>query len=197
METDASQLIPNLSETRLMDNAQAYFDRRLRKDRITPVSSYRGADVYHLGTGEKQSWILLVEEGKVTYFVLYKKIRHNGNHFGRQVLVMRRSPSGASGGFAQHVFFKVLLPRYKALIGDTQQTIHGQNFWINAIATAFALGYYVYILDRRSTPNRLLSLPSMKDLEANEKLLWGHDLGHRRVLPVISLNPIQLRGIDV
>jgi hypothetical protein len=119
--------------------------------------------------------------------VRYRNIKAGGNSFGRQVLVARLTNRPESALSALHVFYKYLMPRFKSLMTDTQQTEHGQRFWSTALAAAMKdKRYHVYSYDRRSTPNQLTRLGSWSELTKQMDVIWGTDEGRKRTHVVIS-----------
>jgi len=152
----------------------------------------QGGELFSVGDNTNGYYYLKVDD-EIIYFVRYRKVKANGNSFGRQVLVARKRSNVLSTGVALHVFYKYLLPRFGALISDTQQTQHGKAFWDYAIAEAFKKPLLVYFLDRRSTPNRALPLVSPKDVDKHSKEIWGTDDGHLRTHVVISKTPIRIK----
>lgn len=189
----ASQMIPDINAKRTAALAQLYFDGRLKEKPNHPYEEYGNARIYRFGDGASPSYVFLVEDGKVTYFVRYQRVRHNGLKLGRQVLVLRIKMTAATAGFAQDIFFDELLPKYHALIADKEQTEFGKNFWMNACRRAFAQGLPVYFLDRRSSPNQLIRLESRTDLLKYEDAIWGTDPRHQLTFAVISNRPLALK----
>ncbi|MGD0511539.1 MAG: hypothetical protein ABSA33_06930, partial [Candidatus Micrarchaeaceae archaeon] len=114
---------------------------------------------------------------------------------GRQVIVWRNKEvySGASAGFASKIFFEYLLPKYKALVADKEQSPDGYAFWHYALREAFSRNKFVYFLNRRSTPNTLARLPTYDDVLEHEHDLWGEEDGHLRTFAVISEIPLAIK----
>ena len=189
----ATQLINPLS-TYLIDLVSKALKSKLAKKSITPIEQYRGLDVYHLGDLGIGYYVLTNEEHEVVYFVRYRKVRANGLAFGRQVLVWRDKNELGSEGFASEVFFNKLLPTFKALISDTQQSPNGRQFWGFSLLHAFKTGKYVYCLDRRSSPNQLTWIQGDADLKSMSPVIWGTDEGHLRTHVVISSVPLSLKA---
>ena len=193
LESNSTVMIPDLSNEHFVAEAQAYFDKRMRfnPDR-KPDFFYRGAPVYMFGDGEQKSYIFLVENGEVIYLLKYHKVRYSGVKLGRQVLVVRARMTTATNQFARHVFFKILLPKYGALIADKQQTKFGRNFWEHAITDAINQNLHVYFLDRRSAPNVLHEIKSDSDVEKFSPDIWGNSKGHELTFAVISQTKLHL-----
>lgn len=151
-----------------------------------------GGELFSVGDDTNGYYYLKVDDDLI-YFVRYRRVKANGNSFGRQVLVARKRSNILSTGVALHVFYKYLLPRFGALVSDTQQTQHGKAFWDYAIAAAFKRAILVYFLDRRATPNRVLRMSTPKDVDLNSKEIWGTEQGHLRTHVVISKTPITIK----
>lgn len=189
----ATQLIEPLSNY-LVALVRKALRSKLDKKAITPVAQYRGLDVYHLGDQGIGYYVLTNEDHEVVYFVRYRKVRANGLSFGRQVLVWRDREALLSAGFASEVFFHKLLPTFKALISDTQQSPKGKQFWDFALLHAFQSKLHVYCLDRRSSPNTLTAISGDADLKKLSPIIWGTDEGHLRTHVVISSVPLSLKA---
>lgn len=156
-----------------------------------PEGKYNGADVYYLGNSGI-GYIVLVHLEQIIYFVRYRKVRHNNLPLGRQVLLWRDRAEASAEGFAKYVFFKILMPKYKALISDTQQTSLDQGFWSTAIGYALRHDYYVYYLNRYSSPNQLIGIPDLSTLDEYKKDIWGNSNKHKYTFAVISSIPLEL-----
>jgi hypothetical protein len=194
-EEHATKLIAPLSEERGHVEYVKYLLRDKLAKKAKPFATYQGATVYLLGD-RQQGYVVLEKAGEVLYFVRHELVKHNKLHFGRQVLVWRNKEvqGTAARGFAIHVFFNYLLPKYKALLADKEQTRDGKQFWEYALDFAFQKKLFVYYLDRRSTPNALYQLEDYADVIAHEDDLWGYEQGHLRTFAVISSVPLQLKG---
>ena len=194
-EETATRLIAPLSDdSGYVKHVRLLLNEKLRK-KGKPFSVYQGATVYLLGD-KQQGYVVLEKNGEILYFVRHEAVKHNSLQLGRQVLVWRNKDvhSAAARGFAAMVFFNYLLPKYKALVADKEQTANGKQFWEYALGTALEKGLYVYYLDRRSTPNRLLKLDDYAEVLAYEDELWGYENGHLRTFAVISQVPLELKN---
>lgn len=191
MET-ATKLIPDLG-IKLVDYVKSVLQKKLKAKQAHEFK-YKDASVYYFGDSEVGYVVLVDEIGDIAYFVRHKKIRHNGLKLGRQVLVWSNKTHPASVKFAQHVFFEVLLKKYTALIADQEQTPNGQRFWLYSLDAAFEKGLFVYFLDRRSSPNRLIPLHNMGDVNKYKDEMWGDDEGHKRTFAVISQKSLTLKS---
>lgn len=66
-----------------------------------------------------------------------------------QCLLWRATASLYTKNLTQRMFFDYLLPRYGAIISDTQQTKDGYRFWGDRMSDAVSLGHFVGIADMR------------------------------------------------
>ena len=182
-EVEGTRIVPDLE----LDVPKLEKTFLKRTEKLQASGSWNGVPYYELwdrGVG----YIVLCSSTELYYFVRYKEIKHNKLRLGRQVLVWR-TPNYVSTkptGFARHVFFNLLLPKYKCLVADQQQTRNGAQFWGYMLTEAFNKNLHVYMFDRRSSPSVLTELHSMNDVEENRKYLWGADAGSERVFAVIS-----------
>ena len=194
----ATRIIPDLPHA-MTEKVALILKEKLRKNpNLAPRFVYRGCQVYSFGDAGT-GYICLVKAGEILYFVRHQRVRYSGFPLGRQVLLWRtpdklRHPEVV--GFAQHVFFRVLLTKYPALIADTLQTAMGRDFWFYALQTALrSPTYHCYKLDRRGKVT-LTPLLSEQDVEDNYKDLWGTTSAHELVFAVISTKPLALKSKD-
>jgi hypothetical protein len=192
-EVTAVQLIPPLNESAMVQGLERlYLKKKISK--VPPDDKWNGADVYEFGDGGT-GYVCLVKNDVIVYFVRYRKVRGGGNKFGRQVLVWKNKNVPATAGFASHVFFEKLLPKFGALITDTQQTEDGKAFWGYCLMKAFLdPALFVYFYSRRETPNRLVQLHNHADLDKFEADLWGHSDVFILTHLVISQKGLKLRN---
>jgi hypothetical protein len=191
-EIEATKIIPNLGDSLILYVLSLIYKKG--KSAPTPLELYQGEKVYSFGD-KNIGYVALVVDEKVVYLVRHKEVRANGFRLGRQVLLWRYYSEPKASGFAEHVFNEILLPKYTALISDTQQTDLGKTFWQSMLRKSFDRpDRYAYYLDRRSTPVRLLPLSSMDDVKEFSSELWGSDEGHLRTFAVISLKPLSLKN---
>lgn len=190
-EQYATQLVEPLDDS-LVGYVKKLLASRIREKKAKPTTKYHGADVYFLGD-KQNGYSILARDNEILYFVRYEAVKHNKLELGRQVLVWSNKTDPASAGFAAHIFFDYLLPKYKALIADKQQTSHGQRFWTYAINRALESNLRVYFLNRRTSPNELIELRSIEDAVQHRNDLWGTEAGHLRTFAVISQIPLQIK----
>lgn len=190
----STKLIPPLSDERIRRAGLNAFQIRKREIKDwKPIATYKDANVYTTGT-DGAGYYFLERNSSVIYFVHYKMIKGGGLRFGRQILVWRDSADIAASGFAKHIFWERLLPRFKALISDTQQTPNGKAFWGYMIDEAFSRGTPVYFYDRSSNPNRLIQIEDLTKLRQHDQEIWGTSNRHLQTHAVISEVPLQLKG---
>jgi hypothetical protein len=186
----ASRLVDSLSPETI-EYVKRRLLSRIQARKLKSIEKYQKADVYRLGDDEA-GYYVLVEKEEIVYFVRYRVVRHNKFRLGRQILVWRDKSSPSAAGFAHHVFLNKLLPKYHALVADQEQTEKGMEFWQYEARQSFKEGRFVYVLDRRSTPNKLVPLSEFTDVIDYQYELWGHEPGHKRVLLVISDHELNL-----
>ncbi len=189
LEEVATQLITALDENGIKEVAQTLALIKSKRK----ISELNEGVLYNVGDLQNGYYFLEDPVEGVIYFVRYKQIKANGNLLGRQILVWRDEDCLNASGVARHVFYRVLLPKFKALCADTQQTSNGKRFWFNRLTESLnSKKYYVYALDRRSSPNELTKLNSLRELNNLTPLLWGPSDGHKRTHAVISVSPLKL-----
>jgi hypothetical protein len=186
----ATKIIPDL-ETALVERVKLYLKLKVL-GKANPIYTHNGANLYRFGD-DGEGFYALVHNGKLVYFVRHRRIRYGGAKLGRQVLLWRDPNSDTvTNGFARLVFFKILLPRYGALIADKEQTRNGSAFWRNAMGNALDKGLHVYFLDRRGSV-KLTKLESEEAIDAAAPDLWGTTPAHLYTFAVVSEKPLALR----
>lgn len=186
----ATQIIDPLGEG-LVGYVKNLLMKKLKIGGTQPTAKYKGADVYFL-SDTQNGYAILVKDNEILYFVRHENVKHNKFSLGRQVLVWSSGgTSYSSTGFAAHMFFDYLLPKYKTLIAK-QQTAAGQRFWRYAIERALTEGKFVYFLNRRTTPSELIPLLNDDDVNKHSGAMWGTDAGHLRTFAVISEVPLTI-----
>lgn len=79
--------------------------------------------------------------------------------------------------------FKVLIPRYKIVIGADEHTPDGERHAKNQVKYAINKGISVYAIDEF---NKLYNITTQEFIEKNENLLWGVDPKHKKRLLIYS-----------
>lgn len=193
METATVQV--DSLDRNLIDYVRTKVKSDIHTRNAKPREQYHDMDVYFLGD-DNTGYIVLYDDvdEDVLYFVEYKKVSHSGLTAGRQVLVWANKQRPATAGFARHVFFLFLLPKYKILFADTEQTLAGERFWQYSMSHALTLGNHVYAFDRRTNPSTLLPIISVRDIDTHRNLLWGKTPEHSKTFAVISQSALTLHG---
>ena len=178
-EVDGTVIIEDLSR-RLID-----LPKIARRSMLGhKIGQYNGCHVVDINfNGE--AYVTLMDGSEVLYFVEHVPVKKELLSFGRQVLVWRNQGAPEAAGFAQHVFFDMLLPRYKALISDVMQTRNGQSFWQYALQHALRKGHHCYFLDNR-VGQVLHPLLSVQDVVKFKYDIWGKTKDHQNTFAVIS-----------
>lgn len=191
-EVDGTKIVPDLQRS-LIEYVKTKVSEKIKAN-TRPIGQYKGQDIYQFGDSETGYVVLYnAVSAEVLYFVRYRRIRHNGFRLGRQVLVWRNVSHYATTGFAKHVFFKLLLPKFGALVADKEQTENGKKFWGYAIEEALDRNLKVYALDRRSRQTQLVELHTATDVIKWSPILWGTSSTHLLTFAVISLKPLALK----
>ena len=190
----ATKLIPDIaSNDGFVSYVKNLLSKKIFRQSLKEDGKFQGAKFYNFGDSSIGYYALVDDAGELVYFVRYKAVKANNLKFGRQVLVWREKTNASSAGFAEFVFFSKLLPRFKALITDTQQTNNGRQFWQHVLRQSFGKeSCRVYFLDRRSSPNTLTELLSYEEVIKYEPKIWGSDEGHLRTHAVISTTPLKI-----
>jgi hypothetical protein len=82
-----------------------------------------------------------------------------------------------------YCLFKVLLPKYKIVIGADEHTPDGERHAKSQVKYALANGFYVYIVDENKD---IYSVNTNEAIENNANVFWGVDPEHRKRLLVYS-----------
>ena len=80
------------------------------------------------------------------------------------------------------LFFNVILPKYKVVASDKQQTPGGRAFWERRLTRALTEGYFVYLIDLgvvkpATDQHQLLEL---------KQIAWGPDASYKDRRWIIS-----------
>lgn len=185
-EVKAIQTIPNLS-----DETIAYHLKQARKGLSKTgvrIADYKGAEVVMTGSHEI-NYLCLVKDGTLLYLIRTKTARMGGLRYGQQVMLIRNAEpehQPLTQGFSVFAFFKILLPKYHILLSDQEQTTAGAKVYRGLISIGIDRGHFVYLYDRRATPNKWSRLGSQHDFQALAPKAWGPDEGDKRILLVVS-----------
>lgn len=83
--------------------------------------------------------------------------------------------------------FRVLIPKFKIVVGGDQHTAHGERWSKRQIKEAIAQGLHVYLLNSKG---ELYNADTYELVEMNEDYLWGVDEEHKNRLAVITVDPL-------
>jgi hypothetical protein len=189
-EVHATRIIPDLDSSRFEEISQDL----LKSKNSKMVHEFFDSKLYSTGDDSNGYYFLVSNRsGRVVYFVRYRLVQSNGMKFGRQVLVWRTKNTQGTisvSGLAKKVFNSYLLPRFGRLITDTQQTENGRAFWEFMLNEAFDNNTPVYVLDKRSSPNRLYR-STRESFVKDYDIVYGDSQPFERTHFVISSSEIQ------
>lgn len=158
-----------------------------------PSFVFNSADVFDF-VDHGDRYLVMVHDKQIRYFVRVSKVNEAGMTFARQVLVWREKSSFPAMGFAIHVFFKILLPEYGALITDVQQTEKGRDFWL--LATSMVLrGEHqgkVYLLDKQKRPAKLTPITQPDQVINSAPEIWGDDHPFQDKLLIVTKKALKV-----
>ena len=122
------------------------------KKKVEDIEESDSRLLFRTGDGVTGYYVLYNKETKlVDYFIKYEHTKISGRGpFVTQVLLWRRMTAtfvGASS-ITKKVFFEILLPKYKRIASDQQQTEEGRDFWIRNMALASNAGHRIGILEK-------------------------------------------------
>lgn len=184
----ATYLIEDLSPALLSQETRRVYDLLDKNPSAKPKKFRSCPPMYELTDGRGYTYLVLVEDDEVTYFVRHHDVPGLPFRAGRQVLLARLVNTPETVGLPARVFFRVLLPKYGTIIADTAQTDKGQRFWFYAIKEAFRLKRFVYFVDMRDegSPARTTLLTSWPEVMAVKNDIWGTSALHEATFAAIS-----------
>lgn len=86
--------------------------------------------------------------------------------------------------FARDVFFNYILPRYVAIVSDSNQSLGGRFFWEGQVQAAMAKDKHVYYYKMNQA--QIEPIVDESDFEAISKHIWGNDRDYANNLVIIS-----------
>lgn len=194
METAHPALIPSSQFN--FDNDS--LNRQFVTDKLNKLAEVIEEDDKHIffRTGSKeQGWYIgYHKQIKLAYYcVQYQKL--NKRLIGQtvtQTLVWRGDGFAITLGITNHVIFDILLPRYGAILSDSQQTREGQRFWRDLIARADDRNLYYGLVDFNT---KQFFLPEEKEHSHTfwnrfVHVAYGSTNAHRAYRFLISDKPI-------
>lgn len=173
------------------DVANRAFAKRIMRRVAEVIEETPDYKIVRTGDGEN-GWIILFNIKKETadYVVRYKaENRPWMNRTVTQCIIWRQQGSIFVQGLTQRMFFDYLLPRYKTIISDKEQTDFGHRFWVDRMAQANARGLFVGIVDvMRHTIIWYDSAVDMKDW-INGNNIWQSGRKYKDLRYIISSEP--------
>ena len=184
----ATYLIEDLSPALLSQETRRVYDLLDKNPSAKPKKFRSCPPMYELTDGRGYTYLVLVEDDEVTYFVRHHDVPGLPFRAGRQVLLARLASTFLTNQLPQKIFFSVLLPKYGTIVADTAQTDKGRRFWISAIAEAFRRGKYVYFVDMRNEagPPVVTLLPDTQAVLNVKNDIWGTSALHDATFAAIS-----------
>jgi len=160
---------------------KAYQYKKLILKLTDDVSIYQsGTELFALDTTHKL----------ITYYMRYKvgNDKFVGGQYVWQSMVWANPQfyHRYLSGIPRKVFFDVLLPKFRVIITDSEQTWKGQRFWQISIGEAFNKNLNVYFADFKS--KTLVKLKSDLELDDFQKKydIWGNTKAHEMKRMVIT-----------
>lgn len=162
-----------------------------KKYRIKVLKSYHDQPLQEYVVGPRESYIIgEIDQGDGPQigYLAHLKIEHLKSLQGEsvtQVEVWRKRGMSIPAGITRHVFFNVLLKRYKYVVSDRAQTERGRDFWFDRLAEADQLGFRIgIILDDDVTWKEDQAFGTWLRLVATEA--WGKENIHYDTRLVIA-----------
>lgn len=153
-----------------------------------PLMQHWDNPVYIVGD-DHSGYIALynTEDEAFDYFIHYALQKGGIASTWRRVLARNARSTFIAGRFGTTVFFDVLMPRFGTLYADMWQEHREKVFWHYAINEAFnRRGLNVYLLDRRTEPEKLVQFETVKELDRYHRPAYGRSEAHKRLFSVIS-----------
>ena len=172
---------------------------RLSNQVLKPFGKFAtGADIYKIDEADGISYIILTppDSKEAIYFVQHVRVDPGdlaAIKAGRQIMVWREAMTdraSLSTRFSTYVLFKMLLPKYKTIAADRQQTEYGKAFWERSLSRAFENKKHVYVLDHTTQQSKLTKYTSIGDILADTHKIWGKAHFFQKITPIISTVPL-------
>lgn len=142
------------------------------------IGIYSGSPLIEFTVSNKESYIVLEDEGEIIYFVHLKaeQLKQLHSNSVTQVEVWRRSVTKVDG-LASHVFFDILLHRYSYIVSDSSQSENGKYFWLRMLDRAASKGCRVGVMFDTDPVDWHASSATFKTwIRVVESEAWGHEL---------------------
>lgn len=166
------------------DDAQNYWDVNKKSAKLVD----KKFELYQLGS-DANGYYMSVHNDKVAYFAHYKSvnIKFMDKSYGRQVFIRRSEHTSLSFGAPKIVFFNYLLPKFKSMVSDTEQSYDGKKFWEGAVAEAIReSGFSVQVLDTKN--GKFVDIKTIDEWDSTKPHIWGeNDLFKRYVIVINKL----------
>lgn len=123
-----------------------------RKYPVKTLGDYRGQQLDEYLVGPNESYIIAKDDlGKGSQIVYLahlniERLKPLADQSATQVEVWRTAGSFIRPQITKHVFFEILLKRYKFVVSDRAQTEKGRDFWFSRLSEADDLGYKIGII---------------------------------------------------
>ena len=162
-----------------------------RKYKAHPLPTWHGAELIEYTVGPDEAYIISeVDQGdgpEIAYLVHLKmeRLKALESRSVTQVEVWRNPAGGSPTGLTKHVFFDILLKRFKFIVSDRSQTERGKEFWLLRLKEAESLGHRVGVIidDEVTWKGDVLFGPWIRTME---KSVWGTDNIHYATRMVIE-----------
>jgi hypothetical protein len=155
------------------------------------LGDYRGQNLAEYKVGPNESYIIAEDnlgKGQQVVYLAHLKIerlKSLSDQSVTQVEVWRSAGSFVRPQITKHVFFDILLKRYKYVVSDKSQTERGRDFWFARLSEADDLGHKVgIILDDNVTWKGDEAFGPWMRLAATEA--WGKENVHYDTRLVIA-----------
>lgn len=108
-----------------------------------------------------------------------------------QVQLWRDRKTADSKNIAEHIFFKHLMPNYKIVVTDSEQSSYGKSFWELRIQEAFDRKYNVYFADVME-PRQLVKIKDIDEFyDKFYQTAWG--IGQKFKTRKLIISSIELQ----
>lgn len=162
-----------------------------RKYKTHSLPTWHGAELVEYKVGPDEAYIISeVDQGdgpEIAYLVHLKmeRLKALDSQSVTQVEVWRRKGAAIPAGLTKHVFFDILLKRFKFIVSDRSQTEKGRDFWLDRLGEADRAGHRVGVIidDEVTWKDDVLFGPWIRTME---KSAWGTDNIHYDTRMVIE-----------
>lgn len=193
---ESPQTIHDLSDDHLLNNklSNIRLAREVQQNKKKELLKNLAPDINLYELPEK--YIVLDETNinvpRVIYFVWYKiqNLGYIAKKSACQILVWSNPTYSILDGFAQYVFFDIILPKTGTIVTDYQHTGYGRRFWARQIAKALSIGKYVYYVNFQ--PDRVIQqITNIHQLEDLSPSIYGDHQKYKQRRLIITDHEIQ------